>query len=158
MIILSTLVGFLSSALPDFFRFLQDGRDKKHEKDLLLLQMEHQKQGHQAKLAEIELQADIADSSAVGSRVQQSLVNIPWVDAWNGTVRPFYAYAFFILYALVKYSQWVLLISPELPWQEPLTYSQALVSIWTQDDMALFAAIVTFYFGQRSFHKLRGGK
>lgn len=154
--LLSALMGFLAPALPHLLGLFQDKQDKKHELALAQLQMQAASQQHTAKLAEIELQADIADSKAVGARVQQSLVGVSWVDAWNGTVRPFYAYAFFIMYATVKIAQYSLLLTPTLPWQEPLTYSAALVAIWGQEDMALFASIVCFYFGNRTFHKMRG--
>lgn len=156
MVILSTLIGFLSSALPDIFRFFQDKQDKKHEIVLLEMQMEHAKQGHAQKLAEIELQADIADSKAVGARVKQSLVGIRWIDALSGSVRPIITYLFFAMYAAVKVAQYHLLIEPSMPWQEPVSHAQALVTIWTPDDMALFAAIITFWFGNRTFNKLRG--
>lgn len=156
MIILSTLIGFLTSALPDLFKFFQDKQDKKHEIILLQMQMEHAKQGHQQKLAEIELQADIADSKAVGKRVQESLVGVGWVDALSGSVRPVITYLFFGLYAVVKVAQYKLLVEPQLPWQEGVSQAQAIVAIWTPDDMALFAAIVTFWFGGRMFKKMRG--
>jgi hypothetical protein len=156
MVILSTLIGFLTSGIPHFLSFFQDRQDKKHELEMARLQIEAQSKVQTAKLAEIELKADIADSQAVGARVQQSTVGVKWVDAWNGTVRPFYAYAFFTLYAIVKVAQYQLLLTPSLPWQEPLTYSAALVAIWGEEDMALFASIVTFFFGNRTFHKMRG--
>jgi hypothetical protein len=68
---------------------------------------------------------------------------IRWVDALNGTVRPVIAYSFFILYALVKGMQF----SAGLPWL-----------LWTEEDQAIFAGIISFYFGQRAMSKLRQGK
>lgn len=156
MIILSALLGIAGAALPEIIGIFKDRQDKKHEVQLLQMQMEHAKQGHQQKLAEIELQADIADSKAVGNRVKQSLVGITWIDALSGSVRPIVTYLFFGMYCIVKVAQYKLLIAPGLPWQEGVTHAQALIAIWTPDDMALFAAILTFWFGNRTFHKMRG--
>jgi len=63
--------------------------------------------------------------------------------ALNGTVRPVIAYSFFALYASVKAIQF----SANLPWL-----------LWTAEDQAIFAGIISFYFGQRAMSKLRGGK
>jgi hypothetical protein len=160
MIILSTLIGFLSSALPELFNFFKDRSDKKQEAALLTLQMQHDKDmaqfGHKAKLAEIELQADIAESKYLGKRVTESKVGNPVIDALSGSVRPVITYLFFMLYASVKVAQFHMAIDSTLPWQVSVSYAQAIVSIWTPDDMALFASIVTFWFGNRTFNKMRG--
>ncbi len=31
-------------------------------------------------------------------------------------------------------------------------------TLWTQDDAAIFAGIISFYFGQRAMSKVRSGK
>jgi hypothetical protein len=98
--------------------------------------MEIQKAGHSERLQAIHSETDLAQK-----RVLYKTYNtgIHWVDALNGTVRPVIAYAFFVLYAYVKYEQ----IS-HTPWL-----------MWTEDDQAIFAGIISFYFGQRAWGKLR---
>ena len=102
--------------------------------------MEQQKLGASQRLEEIQLNADIAESQAL---YRTYSTGIRWVDALNGTVRPVIAYSFFILYALVKVMQF----SADLPWL-----------LWTAEDQAIFAGIISFYFGQRAMSKLRSGK
>ena len=104
------------------------------------MQMDFQAQGHQERLEEINTNADIAESQAL---YKTYTTGISWVDALNGTVRPVIAYSFFILYAAVK----IMHYSADLPWL-----------LWTEDDQAIFAGIISFYFGQRAMSKLRSGK
>lgn len=164
MIILSTIIGFISSAIPELMKFFQDKADKKHEIKLLEMQIEANKQQHIQRLAEIDMQADIADSKAAHTPAKplaQKLADgerlgIHWLDGLNASVRPVITYLFFGVYVWVKAAQYQLLVAPKLPWQEPLTHAQALVALWTPDDMALFAAILTFWFGARTFLKMRG--
>lgn len=138
--LLGSLLGFFSAAFPDFLKLWKDVSDKKHEITLLKMQMDFQAQGHQQRLEEINVNADIAESQAL---YRTYSTGIRWVDALNGTVRPVIAYSFFILYAVVKGMQF----SADLPWL-----------LWTEDDQAIFAGIISFYFGQRAMSKLRQGK
>lgn len=145
--LLGALVGFISAAFPDFLKLFRDHQDRKHELTILRMQMEQQAQGHQQRLEEIHVQADIAESRALYKTFYSG---IKWVDALNGTVRPVLAYAFFLLYFTVKCMQFsmVELYNP-LPWQ--------VAMLWSIEDQAIFAGIISFYFGQRAMSKVRGG-
>ena len=138
--LLGSLLGFISSTFPDLLKLFRDASDKKHEITLLQMQMDFQAQGHQERLEEINTNADIAESQAL---YKTYTTGISWVDALNGTVRPVIAYSFFILYAAVK----IMHYSADLPWL-----------LWTEDDQAIFAGIISFYFGQRAMSKLRSVK
>jgi hypothetical protein len=150
--LIGSLLGFISSTFPSILRLWQDASDKKHELAILQMQMQmqFQAQGHQERIEEINAQADIAESAALYKTYS---TGINWVDALNGTVRPVIAYAFFVLYATVKI----------------LAYHTAAVSgttpffilhgtLWTGDDAAIFAGIISFYFGQRAMSKLHSIK
>jgi hypothetical protein len=157
--LMSAFVGFLSAALPEFLALFREQKDKKHELALLELQLAYDREklamGHGARLEEIRVAAENNEHHALNKRMQRT--GVAWVDALGGTVRPVITYLFFLLYACVKIAQWRLLVVPSLPWHEPLTSAQALVIIWTADDMALFTAIIAFWFGQRAISKFRLG-
>ena len=138
--LLGSLLGFISAGFPDFLKLFRDAQDNKHELKILAMQMEQQRLGHANRLEEIQVNADIAESRALYKTYN---TGIRWVDALNGTVRPVIAYSFFILYAVVKAMQF----SADIPAQ-----------LWTQEDQAIFAGIISFYFGQRAMAKLRSGK
>lgn len=144
--LLGALLGFAGSAFPEFIKLWKDSSDKKHEIILLEMQMKQQAQGHQERLEEINVNADISESQAL---YKTYTTNITWVDALNGTVRPVIAYAFFVLYASVKFLSLSTLPDSGVP------FSVLYETLWTQDDAAIFAGIISFYFGQRAMSKIR---
>lgn len=159
--LLSALVGFVSSTVPDFIKLFRDSQDRAHEITLLKLQMEYDREklaaqtadnsaARDQQLQEIELQADMQEQVALNARVKDSLTGIHWVDALCGSVRPVITYALFLVYFLTKCAQLHLLLDPGLPWQAGVTLSQAMVSLWTEEDVAIFSTIMAFWFGQRA--------
>jgi hypothetical protein len=147
--LLGSLLGFISSTFPSLLKMWQDSSDKQHEITLLKMQMEQQTQGHTERLDEINAQADISESAAL---YKTYTTGIDWVDALNGTVRPVIAYAFFILYALVK-----LLSYAAVAHSSAVPFVVLHDTLWTEDDAAIFAGIISFYFGQRAMAKVRQG-
>lgn len=164
--LLSALLGFISSAVPDFIKLFRDGKDRAHEIALLKLQMEYDREKlavasneaatmRSQQLQAIELYAHSEQENMLNARVKDSLTGIHWVDALSGSVRPMITYAFFALYVLVKCAQFSILLSPGLPWQNNLSVAQALVSLWTEEDIAIFSAIMAFWFGSRALMKAK---
>lgn len=145
MTLLATLLGFFSSAFPDVLKLFRDSADRKHELAILQMQIEQQERCHVNRLEEIQITSDSLESRALYKTYN---VGIKWVDALNGTVRPILAYSFFLLYSAVKYAQ----ISILLDYAGVL---DALPLIWYAEDQTIFAGIISFYFGQRAFVKLR---
>ena len=146
--LLGSLIGFISAAFPDLLKIWRDAADRKHELTILEMQMAQAAQGHQQRLEEINAQADISESRALSKTYYSG---IKWVDALNGTVRPVLAYSFFLLYFVIKCMQFAMvdLVDP-LPWQ--------ITALWSVEDQAIFAGIISFYFGQRAMSKVRSGK
>ncbi len=148
MTLLATLVGFISSAFPDLLKIWRDAADRKHELTILRMQMEQQAQGHTERLEEINAQADISETRAL---YRTYSTGIRWVDALNGTVRPVLAYTFFLLYFVIKCMQFAVVdLSDPLPWH--------MATLWSVEDQAIFAGIISFYFGQRAMSKVRQGR
>jgi len=158
--LLSALLGFLSSAVPDFMKLYRDQRDHAHELQVLKLQMEHARALQQAGYAEdaheralrleaIQMEAQRAEGAALNTRLREQLTGIHWVDALAGSVRPILTYGFFLLYVGVKIAQFSLLQEPTLPWLKPVGVAEALVMVWNEEDVAIFSAIMAFWFGSR---------
>lgn len=150
--LLGSLLGFVTSAFPDILGLFRDWQDRKHELAILDRQMEQMKLGHQQRLDEIEVQADIAESQALYRHDAQPS-GVLWVDGLRASVRPVVTYAFFGLFAGVKGSALYLLIAVE-----GLAMAEALPRIWDPETQALFAAVMSFWFGQRALNKLRQGR
>jgi len=148
--LLGSLLGFISSAFPDLLRLWQDHQDRKHELAILDRQMEQMRLGHTQRLEEIAVEADIAESKAL-YRHDSRPSGVKWVDGLRASVRPVITYAFFLLFTTVKTAALYVLIT-----DQGLTVVQALPQIWDPETQALFAAVMSFWFGQRALAKARG--
>lgn len=150
--LLGSLLGFITSALPQLLGLIRDWQDRRHGLAILDRQMEMQKLGHTQRLEEIAVTADIAESQALYRHDAQPS-GVKWVDGLRSSVRPMITYAFFVLFAAVKGSGLYLLINVE-----GLVLADALPRIWDDETAALFAAVVTFWFGAWSLAKAREGR
>lgn len=137
------LIGFISSLAPEFFKVFRDREDRKHELEILKLQIEQKKLGLSGELEEIKIQAETFEQSELYKTYYSG---VKWVDALNGTVRPVLSYSFFVLYASIKLSQLFFL--------ETITYSEILI-LWGPEDQAIFSGVISFYFGSRALAKYR---
>ncbi len=158
--LLSAIAGFVSAALPEVLKLFREGKDRQHEITLLKLQMEFDAQKTSAEsmrqLHAIELQRDTAETVALNARVKDSLVGNAFVDGLAGSVRPMLTYAFCLIYALVKYAQFHVLMTPSLPWQT-LSAPQTVLMLWSEDDVAIFTAVIGFWFGHRALVRAKRG-
>ncbi len=150
--LLGSLLGFISSAFPDLLKIWQDKQDRKHELEILDRQMEQMRLDHSQRLEEIAVNADINESLALLKHDSQPS-GVRWVDGLRASVRPVITYAFFLLFTTVKVSTLYVLMA-----ENGLTFVVALPQVWDPETQALFAAVMSFWFGQRALAKARGGK
>jgi len=135
---------FISSVIPEIVKYFKDVNDKKHELAILEKQIEYSQTAANRSLEEIHISRDILEQASLYATYK---TEITWVDALNGLVRPILAYSFFIMYMGVKYMQYVAISSTS----HVIEYIEI---IWSVDDQAIFAGVISFYYGQRTFHKL----
>jgi hypothetical protein len=148
--LLGSLLGFISSAFPDLLNIWQDKQDRKHELQILDRQMEKMRLGHNQRLEEITVNADINESLALLKHDSQPS-GIKWVDGLRSSVRPVITYAFFLLFTAIKICALYVLV-----FDQGLDFVIALPQIWDPETQALFAAVMSFWFGQRALAKARG--
>lgn len=141
--LLASLVGFLSSLFPEIIKYFKDINDKKHELNILQLQIEYSKAEQRRSLEEIHVSRDMLEHASLYSTYKS---DIRWVDSLNCSVRPVLAYSFFLMYIFMKYLQFQAIKSSA----HVIEY---LDVVWNIDDQAIFAGIISFYFGQRTFRK-----
>ena len=148
--LLGSLLGFVSSAFPDLLKLWQDHQDRRHELAILDRQMEQMKLGHSQRLEEIGFEADIAESQALYKHDSQPS-GVKWVDGLRASVRPVITYAFFVLFTVVKVSTLYVLMA-----EEGLAFVIAIPKVWDPETQALFAAVMSFWLGQRALAKAKG--
>ena len=137
--LLASIAGFISSIIPEVVKYFKDANDKKHELAILDKQIQYNQTAASRSLEEIHISRDIQEQASLYTTYK---TEITWVDAVNGLVRPILAYSFFIMYfqytAISRTSHII----------------EYIEIIWSTDDQAIFAGIISFYYGQRTFQKL----
>lgn len=141
--VIASLVGFLSSLIPGILKLFQNYQDKQHQLNLAEYQLRAYDRGIDHEIDVFKNRADLDEAKNLYSTYKS---NIKWVDMINATVRPVLAYSFFGLYAFIKYKQFVYLNA-----EDNIQYF--VEYLWTIDDQAIFAGIISFYFGQRALMK-----
>jgi len=146
--LLASIVGFFSSIIPELIKIFKDYQDKKHE----LRIFDKQVKFSQTTNTELSAIGNVQEKnheilSELAILHQNYKVGINWVDALNASVRPVLAYSFFLLYAFIKLTQYNAM-------KGNLILMDHISLLWTLEDQAIFASIVSFYFGQRTFRKL----
>lgn len=99
-------------------------------------------------LKKYRCKADVAESKALYSHASQSS-GVKWVEALRASVRPIITYAFFILFATVKTAALFKLLD------QGVDVTSGLIAVWDAETQALFAAVMSFWFGQRALAKFR---
>lgn len=147
--LLGSLLGFISAAFPDLLKIWRDYADRGHELVILDRQMEARRQGHTRRLEEIVLpNDDSAKQETLYPRDSQS-GSPKWIEALRSSVRPLVIYAFFILFATVKTAALFKLRD------QGVGMTDGLIAVWDSETQALFAAVISFWFGQRALARFR---
>lgn len=138
--LLASIAGFIGSLLPEIVKYFQMKNNHKHQLDLANIQMKYLQKNSELEIVKIQ--------ESINAKLYNNYnCNIRIIDAINGSVRPILAYGFFVIYILIKFVQFKsIYFSYDL-----FTY---IDKIWNDEDQAIFAGIISFYFGQRTFrHK-----
>jgi hypothetical protein len=148
--ILASLLGFLGSTLPNIFKLFQDNQDKAQELAIMNLQIEYAKLNLATQLQEVQVSAAGEELKTLYSTYE---TGIKWVDALNGCVRPIIAFSFFFLFFIAKLPC-IFLAFHDISLGQ--AFSEAVMyGLWGDNDSAIFAGIIAFYFGSRSMSKIK---
>lgn len=143
--LLASIAGFITSIVPEILKFFRDKQDKIHELKIFEKQIEFSRTSPGSRgVEEIYVTRDLLEQASLYSTYK---TGISWVDALNGSVRPVLAYSFFIMYGAIKFTQYLVI-------RTNIKIIEDVEVLWSVDDQAIFAGIISFYFGQRAFSKL----
>ena len=141
--LIGSLLGFGTSFLPKVLGFFEEKRDQAHELKLMDKQLEQQIKLGEQKLQFMNVDADIRETEAL--QKNQATITVKssqWVINLSSSVRPVMTYLLFIEFMVLTFL---------VAWDaiDPATYSL----IWSNEIQAVWAAVVSFWFGQRSFNR-----
>jgi len=157
--ILSGLLGIFSSGLPNILGFFQQRGDQKHEREMAQLQnaqallMAEKGFVAQEKIAAIELEQTNAETYAqervalydhdkkLMEKASQNVVDL------NARVRPYIAFTFvgLLVFTDVVGLVWAIWTGVD--------FVSAMGEVFSDQEMAIVASIVGFYFGSRQWEK-----
>ncbi len=147
--ILGSLIGFAGSAVPAVTDIFKEKDARKHELEKMKTMAELKKQGMDFDLKMYEtmgadkehdrlIQHDIAISKGTGI-----------MAGLQKSVRPVITYAFFGLFATIE----ITLLMDAV--EKGVEFSDAVKLLWDDETKAIFAAIISFWFGSRAVEKSR---
>jgi hypothetical protein len=146
MTLLGSLLGFGTSFLPEILNYFKRGQEQKHELQRMQMEMELMAKRSELKVQELDKEAEIKETE--GLYQHDSVDAGGFINALRGSVRPIITYAFFSLFVAIKVTALISLLS--LPEME---LNMALNMIWDDQTAGLFAAIMSFWFGNRAVGK-----
>jgi len=102
------------------------------------------------KLAELDAEADIAETKGLYAHDTALAAKGGWVVGLQASVRPVITYLFMLAFLGVKGALIYSLIG-----NQGIDWTTALDVAWDGETQALFAAIMSFWFGNRAMGKAR---
>lgn len=147
--LLGTLLGFGTSIVPEILGYFKQKQANQQELAMLEAKAKYAEKLSDLKLKELDAQADIVESQSIYQH-DSNLDSGRFVNALRGSVRPIITYAFFILFAAVKTTALMTVMS-----KDGMDLAAALMAIWDSETQAIFSAIIAFWFGNRAMSKAR---
>ncbi|MDP6691083.1 MAG: hypothetical protein QF384_16445, partial [Alphaproteobacteria bacterium] len=98
--------------------------------------------GHEMRLEEINIEADIRETESLHRHDRKA--GIAWVDGLRGSVRPVVTYIMVLEFVFIKTAAMFLIFGAD-----GVTLD-TLAVVWDEETRALFAAILSFWFGHRA--------
>ena len=157
--LISSLMGFAAGGLPKVLDFVQDRGDKKHELAMMAMQREREialaKEGfiaqarvEEIKTEQIEMQTQAQEKLAMWKHDMKIGEGAStWVINLRASVRPVVTYIFVGLLVVVDIAGiWY-------AYSTGVAFAQAMEMVFSDDEMAILAAIISFWFGSQAFSK-----
>lgn len=147
--LLGSLLGFAGSAVPAITDHFAKKEDRKLELDKMRLMAELKKEG-------LEFDLKMYNTMGADKEHERLIQHDIAINQGNGiisglqkSVRPVITYAFFGLFCVIE----VTLLLEAI--DKGTDFSEAINLLWDDDTKAIFAAIISFWFGSRAIEKAR---
>ena len=148
--LIGSLLGFTTSFAPEVLNFFKANQEHKHAMQKAQLEIDLMSKRSELKLQVLDREADIKEAEGVYQH--DSIDSGGFINALRGSVRPVITYCFFALFVAIKVTALFALMN------SGTELGQALSVIWDEPTAGLFAAIMSFWFGNRAVSKYVKGK
>ena len=147
--ILGSLIGFAGSAIPSVTDIFKEKDQRKHELEKMRAMAELKQQGMDFDLKMFEAKANDEEHKRLIAHDIAISQGTGFMSGLQKSVRPVITYCFFGLFAAIEIT--LLLDAIE----NNVEFSEAIKLLWDEDTKAIFAAIISFWFGSRALEKSR---
>ena len=141
--LLGSLLGFVTSFLPNILRYLENGRDQRHELQIMSVQFEYALKLGEKRVEGLQVDAGIREIESIHNE-QRFMIRkaSQWCVNLASSVRPVVTYALFFEFSLLTialFFDWITIEQFGMVWNEQIT--------------AVWAAVLAYWFGSRSFNR-----
>jgi hypothetical protein len=148
--LLGSLLGFGTSIVPEILGFFKQGQANKQELAMLEAKAKYAEALSSIKLEELEAKADIVETEKLYEHDMALAARGGWIVSLQASVRPVITYLFMFTFLAVEGG-----IVYSLMTTQGADWVTALQAVWTDEMMAIFSAILSFWFGNRAMSKAR---
>jgi hypothetical protein len=145
-VLFTTILGFLSSALPNILRYFENKQKMRHELQMATLKLEAAVRNVELMKDMKEIDAYLADTKSArehDSEVEGSKI----IEFLRSSVRPIITYSFVGLYFAVKIMAIIVLLNHGLTIDN---IDVATKIILDETTISIIGLVIGFYFGSRS--------
>lgn len=153
--LLGGLLGGAFRIVPEALKFLDRNGERAHELAMQDKALEFEKLRGAQRMEEIGASADAAwntgalDALKEAVKGQGEKTGVKWADALSASVRPVLTYWFMLLYCVAKTAAFAAAVVSGAGW------GTAAIASWTEEDQALWAGVLNFWFLGRVFDKVK---
>lgn len=147
--LLSPLLGALVNVIPGVLNLWGKSQDYAHEIALQKIRMDMAVQSAQLGIDLEEAKADANEGESLRSH-DSELDGGKFINALRASIRPVITYIFFAMFVAIKTSAAYVML------KSGMDIPNMLSAIWDQETVALFGAIMGFWFGSRTIERLSG--
>ena len=142
--VLGSLLGFAGSAVPSVIDYFKGKEEQKQKTEELKLQLEAKKQGVDLDIKLFEAKKDFDEQKMLLEHDKALGQQGGFINSLRAFVRPFITYVFVLTFIGIK----VVLVWQAI--QIDADLNQTIDIVWDDETEALFAAIISFWFGSRA--------
>jgi len=145
--LLGSIIGFLGSTAPSIVDHFGKKEENKLRLEMMKMQTELAKEHAEIDLTKFQAMALDNEHQRLIAHdiaIQQDIGPLSWL---RKSVRPIITYLFFSLFAAVKISALVVAL------ETTQDFNSAILVVWDEETQAIFAAIISFWFGSRALEK-----
>jgi len=141
--LIGSVLGFGTSFLPKILGYFEDKRDQAHELAMMDKQLAQQLKLGEQRMEMLNIESDISEIEALHEEhATITRAASQWCISLAATVRPLITYGIFGEFLILTFLRAFNMIDDGV-----------FMMIWNEPMQALWAAVASFWFGQRSFNR-----